>query len=111
MDSAFRRDSEKFNPKYSIPEFSLCREKIIKPFNPEMLNNEKFMEEFKKTEEGKKLLKEGVVLSHICPLMYMNNPKCGTMPVITCSNKLRTYTSARFYKEDELLEIITGGDK
>lgn len=69
------------------------------------------MEEFKKTEEGKRLLKEGVVLSHICPLMYMNNPKCGTMPVITCSNKLRTYTSARFYKEDELLEIITGGDK
>ena len=69
------------------------------------------MEEFKKTEKGKRLLKEGVVLSHICPLMYMNNPKCGTMPVITCSNKLRTYTSARFYKEDELLEIITGGDK
>lgn len=69
------------------------------------------MEEFKKTEEAKRLLSQGVVLSHICPLMYMNNPKCGTMPVITCSNKLRTYTSARFYKEDELLSIITGGNK
>lgn len=50
MDSEFRRDSERFNPKYSIPEFSLCREKIIKPFNPKMLDNEKFMEEFKKSK-------------------------------------------------------------
>ncbi len=69
------------------------------------------MEAFKKTEEGKRLESEGVILSHICPLMYMNNPKCGSMPVITCSNKLRTYTSSRFYREDELLGIITGGSK
>ncbi len=69
------------------------------------------MEAFKKTEEGRRLEKEGVILSHICPLMYMNNPKCGSMPVITCSNKLRTYTSSRFYKEDELLDIITGGQR
>ncbi len=67
------------------------------------------MEAFKKTEEGKRLEKQGVILSHICPLMYMNNPMCGKMPVITCSNKLRTYTSSRFYKEEELLSIITGG--
>lgn len=67
------------------------------------------MESFKKTEEGKRLEREGVILSHICPLMYMNNPLCGKMPVITCSNKLRTYTSSRFYREDELLTIITGG--
>lgn len=69
------------------------------------------MEAFKKTEEGRRLEKEGVILSHICPLMYMNNPKCGSMPVITCSNKLRTYTSSRFYKEDELLSVITGGQR
>lgn len=69
------------------------------------------MDAFKETEDGKRLAKEGVILSHICPLMYMNNPKCGSMPVITCSNKLRTYTSSRFYKEDELLHIITGGRK
>ena len=67
------------------------------------------MEAFKQTDRGRRLLGQGVVLSHICPLMYMNNPKCATMPVITCSNKLRTYTSAKYYKEDELLEIITGG--
>ncbi len=68
------------------------------------------MDAFRKTEEGKRLEKEGVILSHICPLMYMNNPMCGRMPVITCSNKLRTYTSSRFYREEELLSIITGGN-
>ncbi len=67
------------------------------------------MEAFSKTREGQRLLDEGVILSHICPLMYMNNPMCGKMPVITCSNKLRTYTSSRFFREEELLEIITGG--
>ena len=50
----------------------------------------------------------GVVISYICPLMYMNNPLCKKKPVITCSNKLRTYTSARFYTESEILDIITG---
>ena len=29
------------------------------------------------------------------------------MPVITSSNKLRTYTSARYYTDDEILEQIT----
>ncbi len=51
----------------------------------------------------------GVVVSYICPLMYMNNPLCGSVPTITCSNKLRTYTTARYYREDQLLTIITGG--
>ena len=69
------------------------------------------MEKFKAGENGRKLLSYGVVLSHICPLMYMNNPQCASMPVITCSNKLRTYTSARYYKEDDLLTMITGGAK
>ena len=50
----------------------------------------------------------GVIISYICPLMYMNNPLCKKKPVITCSNKLRTYTSARFYTEGEILDIITG---
>ena len=50
----------------------------------------------------------GIIVSYICPLMYMNNPLCKKKAVITCSNKLRTYTSARFYREDEILDIITG---
>ena len=65
--------------------------------------------EFEKTEYAKRLEATGVILSYICPLMYMNNPLAGKMPVITCSNKLRTYTSARFYSEDEILVKITKG--
>lgn len=68
------------------------------------------LKEFKKSPSYKALTSYGVIVSYICPLMYMNNPMCGSMPVITCSNKLRTYTSARYYKEDELLAIITGGE-
>ena len=39
--------------------------------------------------------------------MYMNNPLCKKMPVITSSNKLRTYTSARYYTDSDILHIIT----
>jgi len=67
--------------------------------------------EFEKTEYAKRLEATGVILSYICPLMYMNNPLAGKMPVITCSNKLRTYTTARFYTEDEILVKITKGGK
>ena len=67
--------------------------------------------EFEKTEYAARLKATGVVLSYICPLMYMNNPLAGKMPVITCSNKLRTYTTARFYTEDEILGKITRGGK
>ena len=66
-------------------------------------------EEFEKTEYAARLKATGVILSYICPLMYMNNPLCGKMPVITCSNKLRTYTTARYYTESQILDKITKG--
>ena len=65
--------------------------------------------EFEKTEYAKRLAATGVILSYICPLMYMNNPLCKAMPVMTSSNKLRTYTTARYYTEDEILAKITRG--
>ncbi len=65
------------------------------------------VEEFNKTDYAKKLADTGVILSYICPLMYMNNPLSKKMPVITNSNKLRTYTTSRYYTSDEILEIIT----
>ena len=65
--------------------------------------------EFRKTPAAAFLEKAGVVTSGICPLMYMNNPLCGKMPVITNSNKLRTYTSSRYYKDGEILRKISGG--
>ncbi len=71
----------------------------------------KVLEAFSKTEYAERLKKTGVITSYICPLMYMNNPLCKKMPVITSSNKLRTYTSARYYTDGEIQEIITGGKK
>ena len=62
---------------------------------------------FQKTEYARRLEATGVILSDICPLMYMNNPLSKKMPVITSSNKLRTYTSARFNTVDEILSKIT----
>ena len=69
------------------------------------------LKEFEKTEYAERLKKTGVIVSYICPLMYMNNPLCGKMPVITSSNKLRTYTTSRYYTDDEILVQITKGGK
>ena len=69
------------------------------------------LKEFEKTPYAERLRKTGVITSYICPLMYMNNPLSTKMPVITSSNKLRTYTSARYYTDDEILVQITKGGK
>ena len=70
------------------------------------------LKKFRATPYAARLEKTGVITSYICPLMYMNNPLSASMPVITSSNKLRTYTSARYYTDDEILEQITkGGSK
>ena len=73
----------------------------------------KVLEAFAATEYAERLKKTGVITSYICPLMYMNNPLCKKMPVITSSNKLRTYTSARYYTDNDILHMITskGGKK
>lgn len=63
-------------------------------------------EKFKKTDDYKKLIGYGVKLSSICPLMYTNNPLAGSKPIITNSNKLRTYSKARYYKDDDIVKII-----
>ena len=68
-------------------------------------------DEFNKTEYAAKLAATGVTLSYICPLMYMNNPLAKKGRVITNSNKLRTYTTSRYYTSDEILDIITKGAK
>ena len=71
----------------------------------------KVLEKFNKTEYAARLKATGVITSYICPLMYMNNPLCKKMPVITSSNKLRTYTTSRYYTDAEILCMITGGKK
>ena len=67
------------------------------------------LKKFEETEYAAVLKETGVITSYICPLMYMNNPLSEKMPVITSSNKLRTYTSARYYTDAEILEQITKG--
>ena len=67
--------------------------------------------EFEKSIYAWPLKRSGVVVSYICPLMYMNNPLCKSKAVLTSSNKLRTYTSAKYCTDAEILETITGGAK
>ncbi|MCL2339514.1 MAG: aconitase X catalytic domain-containing protein [Actinomycetia bacterium] len=64
--------------------------------------------EFGASPAASALRQAGGIISSICPLMYMNNPLCGKMPVITNSNKLRTYTSARYFTTAEILRQICG---
>ena len=65
-------------------------------------------EKFKKTAGYEKLKATGAKLSSICPLMYTNNPLTKMHRIMTSSNKLRTYSAARYYKDEEILAMITG---
>lgn len=68
-------------------------------------------EKFMKSEYYHKLISFGVKLSSICPLMYTNNPITHSKRIMTNSNKLRTYSMARYYKDDDLLALITKGEQ
>ena len=59
------------------------------------------------TEYGQ-LTAMGVKLSSICPLMYTNNPLTKGTPIATNSNKLRTYSVARYYLDADMLRVIAG---
>jgi predicted aconitase len=65
-------------------------------------------EKFVKTPKYQELLKTGCTLSSICPLMYTNNPLTHKRRIMTNSNKLRTYSMSRYYKDEEILSVITG---
>lgn len=66
------------------------------------------IKEFQKEERYQKLLDTGAHVSYICPLMYADNPISGKKVLMTNSNKLRTYTQARYFKDQDVLEMITG---
>ncbi|MCG0275850.1 MAG: aconitase X catalytic domain-containing protein [Thermosediminibacteraceae bacterium] len=61
------------------------------------------------SETYKKMRDMGLHLTYICPLMYMSNPECARQPIITNSNKLRTYSTARFFVDEDILDIIVRG--
>jgi len=67
------------------------------------------IEEFKgKGRVYDQLMRMGVRLSSMCIETFMNNPLVAREPVITNSNKLRAYTTAKFLLDQEILEIIAG---
>ena len=65
-------------------------------------------DKFKKTDLYQKLIETGARVTSICPLMYTNNPITKMHRIATSSNKLRTYSIARYYKDDELLDLVLG---
>lgn len=65
-------------------------------------------DKFVKTEKYQELVATGASLSCICPLMYTSNPLTKKKRIMTASNKLRTYSMARYYKDQDLLDIIVG---
>ena len=56
-----------------------------------------------------RMKKNGIHISFLCGAMYMINKVSASYPCITNSNKLRTYSTARFYEDDELLEYVVTG--
>ena len=66
---------------------------------------EKFISENEDLYE--KVYEKGVRLSSICPLMYTNNPLVHGKAILTNSNKLRTYSMARYFKDEEILALVT----
>lgn len=63
---------------------------------------------FIKTPKYQQLITTGVKLTTICPLMYTNNPLTKARRIYTSSNKLRTYSLARYAKDKEILDFVVG---
>lgn len=67
------------------------------------------LDKFKKTEYYPRLMATGAHLTYICPLMYVPNPLYAKKEFITNSNKLRTYSTARYVDDADLVKAIVKG--
>ncbi|WP_244461333.1 aconitase X [Rhodococcus sp. ZPP] len=56
-------------------------------------------------------LAAGITIASMCPALHMNTPATSSRPVITNSNKLRTYTTSRFFTDNDVLERIVEGNR
>ena len=56
-----------------------------------------------------KLTHMGLYLSYACPVMHMNSSVAADYPMMTSSNKLRTYSTARFFLDDDILRRLVSG--
>ena len=57
-----------------------------------------------------RLAQAGVHLSTACPETLFENDVIAGEAIVTNSNKLRAYTPARFFADEELVEIIISGE-
>ncbi len=57
-----------------------------------------------------KLVHSGVKLSPACSETIFETGLCTGKPIITNSNKLRAYTTARFFADEDLVDIIVRGE-
>ena len=69
------------------------------------------LQKFQADEETyQMMLNAGVRFSTTCSETIFETGLCTGKPVITNSNKLRAYTSARFFPNEELVKILTSGE-
>ena len=84
---------------------------LSKPVIPTVLTSAPgVLKSIEGSQEERRAKEIGLTISYICPLMYCDNPLVHSTPIITNSNKLRTYTSCRYYEDDKILLIICGGN-
>ncbi|UCC64055.1 MAG: DUF521 domain-containing protein [Anaerolineae bacterium] len=57
-----------------------------------------------------KLESAGVKLSAGCPMQLFDNDLSAGEAILTNSNKLRAYTTARFFPDEELVEVLVSGE-
>jgi predicted aconitase len=69
------------------------------------------LQEFKSdAEASEKLESAGVKLSAGCPMQLFDNDLSAGEAIVTNSNKLRAYTTARFFPDEALVEILARGE-
>lgn len=88
---------------------ALKERNLSKPVIPTVLTSAPgVLKSIEGSQEERRAKEIGLNISYICPLMYCDNPLVHSTPIITNSNKLRTYTSCRYYEDDKILSIIGG---
>jgi predicted aconitase len=69
------------------------------------------LDEFRTDEATcRRLEGAGVRLSVGCPMQMFDNDLCAGEAILTNSNKLRAYTAARFFPDEELVRILVSGE-
>jgi len=54
-------------------------------------------------------VRAGLRFTSLCPLMFMSNPLARRRAVVTTSAKLRTYTTARYFRDADVLPVLVSG--